>query len=43
MGVRGREKVRAKYRLRNSLNASLRLYESAISIRAGSTVNLARN
>jgi glycosyltransferase involved in cell wall biosynthesis len=43
MGVRGREKVRAKYRLRYSLLAALRLYESAIAIRAGSTVNLARN
>jgi glycosyltransferase involved in cell wall biosynthesis len=43
MGVRGREKVRAKYRLRNSLNAALRLYENAIAIRAGSTVDLARN
>jgi glycosyltransferase involved in cell wall biosynthesis len=43
MGVRGRQKVQAKYRLRNSLNAALRLYESAIAGRAGSTVNLARN
>jgi len=43
MGIRGREKVRAKYRLRNSLNAALRLYENAIAIRAGSTVDLARN
>jgi glycosyltransferase involved in cell wall biosynthesis len=43
MGARGREKVRAKYRLGNSLNAAVRLYESAIANRAGSTVNLARN
>jgi hypothetical protein len=43
MGARGREKVRAKYRLRNSLSAAVRLYENAIANRAGSTVNLARN
>jgi glycosyltransferase involved in cell wall biosynthesis len=43
MGVRGREKVRAKYRLRHSLGAALRLYEKAIAMRAGSTVDLARN
>jgi glycosyltransferase involved in cell wall biosynthesis len=43
MGVRGREKVRAKYRLKHSLGAALRLYEKAIAMRAGSTVNLARN
>jgi glycosyltransferase involved in cell wall biosynthesis len=43
MGVRGRDKVRAKYCLKHSLGAALRLYEKAIAIRAGSTVNLARN
>ncbi|HKW45388.1 MAG TPA: glycosyltransferase family 4 protein, partial [Candidatus Eremiobacteraceae bacterium] len=36
MGRRGREKVRAKYRLRNSLDAAIRAYSDAIQLHAPS-------